>query len=48
MIDNVRPEAQATPGAGNTLLLVLSWLWVGIPLAWGVLETLRSSMALFR
>ena len=41
----------ATPGSdgsGNTLLLVLSWLWVGVPLAWGVLETLRTSMALFR
>jgi hypothetical protein len=48
MIDNVQPEAQATPGAGNTLLLVVSWLWVGIPLVWGVVETLRTSLALFR
>jgi hypothetical protein len=48
MPDNLQPEAQATMGAGNTLLLVVSWLWVGIPLAWGVLETLRTSMALFR
>ena len=48
MMDNRQPETPATPGAGNTLLLVISWLWVGIPLAWGVLETLKTSMALFR
>jgi hypothetical protein len=43
-----RPGMQTTPGAGNTLLLVVSWLWVGIPLVWGVVETLRTSLALFR
>ena len=48
MTYNVQPEAQATPGAGNTLLLVVSWLWVGGPLVWGVLETLRTSLSLFR
>jgi hypothetical protein len=48
MTDNVPPEARATPGAGNTPLLVVSWLWVGGPLVWGVLETLRTSLALFR
>jgi hypothetical protein len=45
MTDNEQNGAQ---GAGNKLLLVISWLWVGIPLLWGVLETLRTSMALFR
>lgn len=29
-------------------LLILSWLWVGVPLAWGIWETLRSSAALWR
>jgi hypothetical protein len=48
MTDNGQPEARATPGAGNTLLLVVSWLWVGGPLVWGVLVTLRTSLALFR
>jgi hypothetical protein len=48
VIDNVKPKAQTTPGAGNALLLVGSWQWVGIPLVWGVLETLRTSLALFR
>jgi hypothetical protein len=48
MNDNVQPEARATPAANSTLLLVVSWLWVGAPLAWGVVETLRTSLALFR
>jgi hypothetical protein len=48
MADKVQSEERATPGAGNTLLLVVSWLWVGGPLVWGVLETLRTSLALFR
>jgi hypothetical protein len=48
MTDNVQPKAQATPGAGNKLLLVISWLWVGGPLVWGVLETVETSLALFR
>ena len=47
MTDHVQPEAHGAPAAGGTLLLVMSWLWVGIPLAWGVLETLRTCMALF-
>jgi hypothetical protein len=37
----------APPRTGNTLLLIVSWLWVGVPLAWGVLQTLRTSLALF-
>lgn len=28
--------------------LVLAWGFVGIPLAWGVLQTLINAMALFR
>jgi hypothetical protein len=47
MADSVGPEVPATDGS-NTLLLIFSWLWVGIPLAWGVLETLRTSLALWR
>jgi len=27
--------------------LALAWLAVGIPLAWGVVETLKKAMALF-
>jgi hypothetical protein len=28
--------------------LIVSWLWVGIPLAWGVSQTIIQSLALFR
>jgi hypothetical protein len=46
MADDMGPEPPAKDG-GNTLLLVINWLWVGVPLALGVLETLRTSLALF-
>jgi len=32
----------------TTLHLVLAWGFVGIPLVWGVYNTLRSAMALFK
>ena len=39
----------APASSGNQLVpLVLAWLGVGLPLAWGVLETLRKTMALFQ
>jgi MFS family permease len=41
-------ESEVVATGGNTPLLIFSWLWVGIPLAWGVLETLRTSLALWR
>ena len=35
-------------GKGNdTVKLALAWLAVGLPLAWGVVETLKKAMALF-
>ncbi|HEX3937572.1 MAG TPA: hypothetical protein VHX43_08705 [Xanthobacteraceae bacterium] len=34
---------------GTTALhLVLAWGWVGIPLAWGVWETVLNAMKLFQ
>jgi hypothetical protein len=36
-----------TSGA-EKLRTALAWLWVGIPLAWGVAETVIKSAALFR
>jgi hypothetical protein len=42
-------DTAAGPGAGTTrLLLVVRWLWVAVPLAWGALETVRASLAFFR
>ena len=49
--DTVPPSRSAqtsAPSGGQLLALVLSWLGVGLPLAWGVLETLRKTMALFQ
>lgn len=31
----------------TTLHLILAWGFVGIPLAWGVIETISSAMKLF-
>ena len=31
----------------NRIALVLAWLAVGLPLAWGVAQTLMKSLALF-
>ena len=34
---------------GNTTpTLVFRWLVVGVPLAWGIIQTLHKSMALFQ
>jgi hypothetical protein len=32
----------------TTLQLVLAWGWVGIPLAWGVIQTIENAMKLFQ
>jgi hypothetical protein len=31
----------------DTMLLILAWLWVGIPLAWGVADTIHNATKLF-
>jgi hypothetical protein len=44
-------RAAAHPASGRSsqaLALVLSWTAVGLPLAWGVSETLRKALALFQ
>ena len=33
---------------GNGLKLVLAWGFVGIPLAWGVIETVINALKLFQ
>ena len=32
---------------GNALKLILAWGFVGIPLAWGVIETITNALKLF-
>ncbi len=39
-----RPAAQPTPA----MAIVAFWLWVGLPLAWGVYCTLVQTVKLFR
>ncbi|HZB93221.1 MAG TPA: hypothetical protein VE397_17375 [Stellaceae bacterium] len=33
---------------GNAVKLVLAWGFVGIPLAWGVIETVLNALKLFQ
>ncbi len=41
--------ATANQGEGTTTLhLVLAWGWVGIPLIWGVLQTIENALKLFQ
>jgi hypothetical protein len=39
---------QTEPSGGNATMLFISWLVVGIPLVWGVYNTLLKLPALFR
>jgi len=39
-------ESQAA--SANAPKLVIAWLWVGIPLAWGVILTLINAAKLFQ
>ncbi|HYB09898.1 MAG TPA: hypothetical protein VEJ16_09520 [Alphaproteobacteria bacterium] len=34
--------------SGNVVKLVLAWGFVGIPLVWGVLQTLANALKLFQ
>lgn len=45
MNDNV--NAQQPARGGNVRLLVLSWLWVGLPLAYGVYQLVSKASKLF-
>jgi hypothetical protein len=42
-------DGQSDGGRGGlTAVLVFSWLLVGIPLAWGVVQTLGKAASLFK
>ncbi|OWK36189.1 OFA family MFS transporter [Fimbriiglobus ruber] len=41
-------EVAIAPASGAAVRLVVGWLWVGVPLAWGVSQTLAKAAALFR
>ena len=40
--------ANENQSGGATRQLILAWGFVGIPLAWGVLQTLQNAMKLFQ
>jgi MFS family permease len=42
------PPAESPPAALDWPTLSFRWAWVGVPLVWGVSETVRSSLPLFR
>ena len=37
-----------TPRTPHPLLVILFWLFVSLPLAWGIWSTLQKSLALFK
>ena len=41
-------DVPAHANKSQVVALVLSWTAVGLPLAWGVAETLRKTLALFQ
>jgi hypothetical protein len=40
--------ASENQSGSNTLQLILAWGFVGIPLAWGVIQTIENAMKLFQ
>jgi hypothetical protein len=42
------PASPPPSSAGQLVTLVLAWLGVGLPLVWGVLQTLEKTLALFK
>jgi hypothetical protein len=48
MTTTPRSSNQPDDGAPSQMgLLIFSWLFVGVPLVWGVLQTLLKALALF-
>jgi hypothetical protein len=43
-----RVTKETQPGAGEWGVVVLAWVLVGVPLLWGVWNTLLKAAALFR
>lgn len=41
-------EASVALKSTSPLRIAAAWLFVGLPLAWGVLQTVNKSLALFR
>jgi MFS family permease len=48
MWGGANPEPASGAVTPATAALVVAWVWVGVPLAWGVWNTIEKSLALFR
>jgi hypothetical protein len=46
--DDKHPEAKRSSSASGHLWLILAWSAVGIPLLWGVVQTVEKALPLFR
>ena len=44
---NPSPDAPTEEAPSSAAAVALRWLIVGLPLAWGIFETLKKSLALF-
>jgi hypothetical protein len=44
---NNPPRSSNPPESSSVGLLIFSWAFVGIPLVWGVTQTIMKSLALF-
>jgi hypothetical protein len=40
-------STEATPGIDQRLLILLTWLWVGIPFGYGIYQLVHKIHALF-
>lgn len=41
-------EEQGTVVKGDAIFLLIAWLWVSIPLAWGLADTVNNAVKLFK
>jgi hypothetical protein len=42
-----RLEERTKPSGSSATFLVLAWLWVGVPLVWGIVVTIQNALKLF-
>ena len=47
MMSGATVSTPRNPNRTHVTELILAWAFVGIPLLWGVLQTLRNAMKLF-
>lgn len=40
--------SESTPSRSSWVLVTVAWILVGIPLAWGILQTLKTAVKIFR